>query len=562
MKIPRITINADFGNDAFLGELNLLSVGYGIHQAWIYATMFAASSLFRSSTIATSEFGSHVTLAYLTSVIVFGVLLIATAALSKQLLSFYTSRKSLVGAIILMTLGTGLLFFESHFAMQLPVVMTISGILTGIGSGVVIIFWGTAFSREETETVAINTALSIVIAFTLYALVLQELPYPFGGIVAMLLPLAELPILLKVTPPSFEERGAQPIFHLMNHNAGKFAWKFGLPVFFLGIALGSLRQTTLQSVLPASTQTSQLIVMLAAGFTAFILIPVAIIYTRNSSWNRFFKPVLLVVTIAAFFLPLFLLGNTTIATFFIIIGYLCFEAMLWMYFAEMSITFRITPLITFGIGRGVLALSSLVSAVLPLLFDQINTDVTITGWSSIIIIVSIMAALLLIPGEKELMNIVAPCPLIHVITADTPLTIDTLAGRGTTPTAEELPADTEEDEEEFPASGVPATLAQEDAATSPASSPAPIASTSGDYHRDAASTDPLPAASGGFSTKRSNVWQRCTYCPSGRRKSCSTWPKDTKALTSRRSCTFPKVLPKPIFATCIASWAFTLSKSS
>ena len=34
IRVPRITVNADFGDDTAFGDLSLLSVGYGLHQAW------------------------------------------------------------------------------------------------------------------------------------------------------------------------------------------------------------------------------------------------------------------------------------------------------------------------------------------------------------------------------------------------------------------------------------------------------------------------------------------------------------------------------------------------
>ena len=46
VRVPRITLNADFGDESAFGELSLLSVGYGLHQAWVYATMFGTASVF------------------------------------------------------------------------------------------------------------------------------------------------------------------------------------------------------------------------------------------------------------------------------------------------------------------------------------------------------------------------------------------------------------------------------------------------------------------------------------------------------------------------------------
>lgn len=46
IRVPRITVNADFGDDTAFGDLSLLSVGYGLHQAWVYAVMFGTPTIF------------------------------------------------------------------------------------------------------------------------------------------------------------------------------------------------------------------------------------------------------------------------------------------------------------------------------------------------------------------------------------------------------------------------------------------------------------------------------------------------------------------------------------
>lgn len=39
-QVPRVTIKIDFKEGASFGELSLISFGYGLHQAWIYSSMF------------------------------------------------------------------------------------------------------------------------------------------------------------------------------------------------------------------------------------------------------------------------------------------------------------------------------------------------------------------------------------------------------------------------------------------------------------------------------------------------------------------------------------------
>ena len=51
IRVPRITVNADFGDDTAFGDLSLLSVGYGLHQAWVYAVMFGTPTIFGTPTV-------------------------------------------------------------------------------------------------------------------------------------------------------------------------------------------------------------------------------------------------------------------------------------------------------------------------------------------------------------------------------------------------------------------------------------------------------------------------------------------------------------------------------
>ena len=55
IRVPRITVNADFGDDTAFGDLSLLSVGYGLHQAWVYAVMFGTPTIFGTQTYVTES---------------------------------------------------------------------------------------------------------------------------------------------------------------------------------------------------------------------------------------------------------------------------------------------------------------------------------------------------------------------------------------------------------------------------------------------------------------------------------------------------------------------------
>lgn len=63
-----------------------------------------------------------------------------------------------------------------------------------------------------------------------------------------------------------------------------------------------------------------------------------------------------------------------LASFFVSMGYVCLEIMLWVFFAGVAQQFRISPIFVFGIGRGLLEFGSVVGSV-------IVTEVFLVGLS-------------------------------------------------------------------------------------------------------------------------------------------------------------------------------------
>ena len=147
INLPRISITVDDHRGmGTQGELNILSLGFGIHQAWIYAAMFGTNSIFQ---IPSPEgfFGqshSFISYVFLISIVVFGLSLLFAAITDQKLLKLYTAKRVLLGAGILTSAGT-----FAVFAATLPGTLGIAatvfaGVSTGIGSALLLLFWGTA----------------------------------------------------------------------------------------------------------------------------------------------------------------------------------------------------------------------------------------------------------------------------------------------------------------------------------------------------------------------------------------------------------------------------------
>ena len=234
IRVPRITVNADFGDDTAFGDLSLLSVGYGLHQAWVYAVMFGTPTIFGTQTYVTGMYGSHASLPFLVSIVVFGLCLLFAGITDQRLLRTYISKKTLAAGAALMSAGTLLLLATP--VISGPALEAVSGVMTGIGSAILILFWGVAFARCDSASIVLNSSIAISIAIGVYAIGLHYGPFPIAGILAGIIPLLELAILWNKTPAPYSERNEVPIFKPLPVNHAKFFLRFGIPVFVFGVA--------------------------------------------------------------------------------------------------------------------------------------------------------------------------------------------------------------------------------------------------------------------------------------------------------------------------------------
>lgn len=334
IRVPRITVNADFGDDTAFGDLSLLSVGYGLHQAWVYAVMFGTPTIFGTQTYVTGMYGSHASLPFLVSIVVFGLCLLFAGITDQRLLRTYISKKTLAAGAALMSAGTLLLLATP--VISGPALEAVSGVMTGIGSAILILFWGVAFARCDSASIVLNSSIAISIAIGVYAIGLHYGPFPIAGILAGIIPLLELAILWNKTPAPYSERNEVPIFKPLPVNHAKFFLRFGIPAFVFGVALGTLRQTSIQYIVPASNVGDQIAMLLAAGFASVVILVTIVALGGGDKWSRYFRPLVPFIAVTLFFLPLSEMSDNTFATMFLVMGYLCFEALMWIFFGELG----------------------------------------------------------------------------------------------------------------------------------------------------------------------------------------------------------------------------------
>lgn len=432
--VPRVTISIDFGKEASFGELSLISLGYGLHQAWIYSSMFDKGGIFGTAPLEVSPLNEELSLAYFMSILVYGVLLLIASALDTKLIRFFHATPTLVGAAALGTVGTLLLLLPASAGWDTEMTQIASGVLTGAGSSVLLIAWGIAFARRDSASIVINGALSIAIGFGIYGVVLHQLPFPIGAIASALIPVAEMALLLVLrSHVSLDFDNRRLVFSPLPINQARFVFRFGLPVFFLGVALGVLRQTSIETVLPGTGFEDQAILFVTACCAMVLIMVTFLALGGNERWHTFFRPLIPFIAVTAVFIPVSAGSDSVLTTSVVLIGYMTFEALMWIFFAELSQRFRLSPIFVFGLGRGVMALATLGGSLLPVASAALP-GIPAVGETGLVIlvIVAMMVAYALLPEEREMMTIVstAPCVKLAARTPGTPLVVANFADRG------------------------------------------------------------------------------------------------------------------------------------
>lgn len=414
VRVPRITLKADFGDESAFGELSMLSVGYGLHQAWVFATMFGTASVFGAAHTFSGIYNSSVSLPYLISSCVYVCALIFMALTNQRFLKAYTTRTLLCVGACLSCVGTFLLMAPPSTGF--PLFELISGIMTGIGSATLIIYWGTAFARCDSASIVLNTAVAITISIVLFASVLHYAPFPISGTATALVPLLELAILWKKTPDAYFKRNDVPIFKPLPINRGKFIARFGMPVLALGIALGLLRSNSLQNLVMNPSVGTQPMLMLAAGCATVIVLVTIMALGGSDRWSRFFQPLVPFVAVTMFFIPFASTENYMLTSVFLLVGFLCFESLMWIFFGDLSQRFRLSPVFVFGLGRGILAFAIMIGTLAPVAAVNYVHALPFGGETVVLLmLLVIMFAYALLPREREIEAIVAPCPLVKAV---------------------------------------------------------------------------------------------------------------------------------------------------
>lgn len=408
---PHITIsvahNTGDGTDS-AGDLNSLSIGFGMFHAWLFATIYGVEYIFAiPSSSALAGFPSFP--AEMSSVVLdtfsitFTLCLLLLAFSNQILLKFYVSKSALALATCLTAIGTFMLYAVGLSASLGWMVAVVASIAMGIGASLMIVLWGTAFSRYEFTSIILNASIAIVIGLAAYLVLVHWVISPFSGIITGALPIFASLLLWKLTPIPYYRRQETPCFRPLSVRRASFTVRVGIPAFIFGFALGALRQACVHQILPYGDITSQLVVGASACAGVIVVIATVALSKSESHWDMIFRCLTPIIALA--FLALPQLGGDLglLAVFFVVCGCICFEALMWIFLSDMAQEFRLSPIFVFGLGRGFLELGAFTGIAL----SRIAGDGTLLGMAltpegSLALMFALVVGYALLPRQREI----------------------------------------------------------------------------------------------------------------------------------------------------------------
>ena len=433
MAAPRITVTADFAGESTLGSLSLLSVGYSLHQFWIYAVMFGTGAFFGiEPALSFGAEGLAVSHMTIVSLLAFAASLLFYALTDQRFLRTYVTHRFLAAGTLCMTAGVvvciiaGMLAGPAQTAAEV-----VAGVLTGWGSATLIIFWGTAFARTDAMSIALNTALALLVAIVLYAVLVNFAPAPLSCVFIACAPLLEFAVLRQKTPVPFYARREWPLFDAMPERKWKFCLMLGIFAVFLGLVLGVLRQTAIQAVVPGADAASILGCALAVVTATVIVLAATVLTAGGASWDRLLRFMVPLVGFGLLFLTSTKAAAFTPASFCLLVSYIGTEALVWIFLGEISHRYHLSPILVFSCGRGSLAVGSLAGLFLPALADALAGLLPFgEGTLVVLALFVVVIATAALPDEREIARCVRQSPSEDVI-RQSEIAGEEIAGRDT-----------------------------------------------------------------------------------------------------------------------------------
>lgn len=333
-----------------VGEINAFGLSFALYQTWMYMAVFAAAKTFRPSDAFPFFPGFPVELQpFLTFsfLIASTVCLLCIAVAGKRLDGFMPRRRAVLVATLGCFAGTLLVFLGSPLGIAGAVV---GGTLMGVGSSVFLIRWGSAFSSFDFATSVINSAIAFALGFVVAVGLVNWVPSPFAGLLAVLMPVLMAMAFWNRKPTTT----TASYDSVKNKYISGYLVRFAVCLVFFGFVMGALRSICGTQLLSFNDAAVELVLGVGCFISVVVLLGAMIATKRETSWDSMFRIISPVVVLGIVGLTLLSGDLIILGCFFASIGYVCLEALLWIFLANMAKSLSGSSVFVFGLGYGIL----------------------------------------------------------------------------------------------------------------------------------------------------------------------------------------------------------------
>ncbi len=385
----------------------MLVAGFGLHNVWVCAAMYS-NAVLGGGTSFPSVFGEGISLRYLASVAVVSIVSFLVAGFDRRCTRYARSRRAMGAAAALTCVGTLLALLPLKGAAA-SVIDVLAGAVTGVGSTVLLLYWGVTFSRQHESAIMLAGPVAVAAGYAFDILVVQSLPKPVGGLLVAAIPFVEFALLNAVSPSA--ESAAGPVFNEFDDRRTRFGANLFESMLFAGLALGLLKQASLQSAFEHAAGPATVVVLLMAGGIAVVLFMLLGYIQKQGTWERFFRLIVPFTVCGVLAAALCVSEYDIFADLFLVLAYFLCEAHLWTYASSLAHRFRISPLFVFGLTRGAVTLSMFAGTVIAARLSSMFDELPFEGLAFVpVALVLVLLTRATLPRESDLMRLALRCP--------------------------------------------------------------------------------------------------------------------------------------------------------
>ena len=348
-------------------SFNRRMIGFTLCRAWVYVSFFSSAML-----VLSEDGRGDLQLIYLISLVTLAICLLVCGFIGEFL---ERAMMQPVGRIMpaLLTVVGSLLVILSNTATTAGIVFTVlAGLLTGVGSGLILVYWGRVYSTTGGPTSAAECSLAFVLStmlmpfFAIVSMPVQVLITNILPIISCVLLVKEFDALdhtpyLAIAEPEDAQVEDDASLAEKEHLGTVLLWKISFAALVFGSVLGIVRGMYTFPGVPEGFFAN--LDLPVAALIAAVVILGLLLLSRRLDLTFTYKPIIIFMTVACLILPLLHAGSP-VAYVLAMAGYFCFEIMNWVIYADMAYRYNMNAYRVYGFGRAALAVGVLLGDVL------------------------------------------------------------------------------------------------------------------------------------------------------------------------------------------------------